>query len=68
MLLRTLALVGVLLAATAAIAVCAVPAASAPRAVPHVLVYDQTLGFHHQSVEKAEVVLRQIAAGPASTS
>jgi type 1 glutamine amidotransferase len=38
-----------------------VPAPSQAARVPHVLVYDQTLGFHHQSVEVAEAALKKIA-------
>lgn len=36
-------------------------AAATPKAVPRVLVYDQTLGFHHQSIEHAERALLKIA-------
>jgi type 1 glutamine amidotransferase len=35
--------------------------AATPRRVPHVLVYDQTLGFHHISIDQAEKSLRTIA-------
>ena len=36
-------------------------ASAKPRRVPHVIVFDQTLGFHHQSIEHAELALRKIA-------
>lgn len=48
---------GVLVAASGA----AVAAGPHHRHVPHVLVYDQTLGFHHQSIETAEQALQKIA-------
>ena len=54
-------LLAVAVGATALSVPVAPTAGAAPRA-PHVLVYDQTLGFHHQSIERAEVVLRQVAA------
>ena len=49
------------LLAAVLLATALAPQARAAR-VPHVLVFDQTLGFHHQSIERAEVVLRQVAA------
>ena len=53
----------VLTAAVACSLALGVPVGSAgPRPVPHVLVYDQTLGFHHISIAEAERTLRQIAS------
>jgi uncharacterized protein len=56
MLRRTLALLAVP-------ALLALPAPSDAARLPHVLVYDQTLGFHHQSIEKAEAVMPALAKG-----
>lgn len=36
-------------------------AATPAARLPHVLVYDQTLGYHHKSIEYAEPMLRRIA-------
>ena len=41
--------------------VLATPSTAVPTRLPRVLVFDQTLGFHHQSIDEAEAALRQMA-------
>lgn len=57
--MRKSAGVGVVLCVT--LLVSGGSAVTARLRAPRVLVYDQTLGFHHQSIEHAEVALRKIA-------
>jgi type 1 glutamine amidotransferase len=58
--MRARTLVGAVACAALVASVTTATAASTRR-VPHVLVYDQTLGFHHISIAQAEKSLRTIA-------